>query len=143
MVAAAPLVALALLALLDLVLGADAHLTRSVLRAGGLDNVAEVAERRLRLSARSFTRPSNLVSLAAVLLVGIAAWSSRARVARWLSGAPAWRAGFAGAAVAILVGTLANDSGALVLVIGAGFLLACLVFAATKSQGKVDLAANL
>ena len=38
----------ALLALVDLLSGADAHLTRSVLDAGGLDDLADVAQRRLR-----------------------------------------------------------------------------------------------
>jgi hypothetical protein len=54
---AVPVAAVALLALVDLLSGADAHLTRSVLDAGGLDELAEVAQRRLQLSAHSFARP--------------------------------------------------------------------------------------
>ena len=52
MVVAAPIVVLAALGAADLGLGGDAHLTRSVLEAGGFDQLADVAERRLRLSAR-------------------------------------------------------------------------------------------
>ena len=38
-------------------------------------------------------------------------------------------AGFAGAAAATVLGTVANDSGAVLLMIGTGFLLACGAFA--------------
>ena len=55
LILAAPVAAVALIALADLVLGGGAHLTRSVLQAGGLDGLADVAERRLRLGARTFT----------------------------------------------------------------------------------------
>lgn len=126
---AAPLVVLALLALADLLSGADAHLTRSVLDAGGLDSLADVAQRRLELSARSFTRPVLLVFLPVVALAAALAWWRRGTVAAWLDGAPALRAGLLGAVAATLVGTLANDSGALLLEIGTGYLLAFLAFA--------------
>ena len=57
LVIAAPLAVLALIALADLLSGANAHLTRSVLDAGGLGDLADVAQRRLQLSAHSFARP--------------------------------------------------------------------------------------
>ena len=57
LVVAAPLAAVALLALVDLLSGANAHLTRSVLDAGGLHDLGDVAERRLRLSAHSLLKP--------------------------------------------------------------------------------------
>ena len=57
LIVALPFAVLALLALVDLVSGANAHLTRSVLDAGGLNDLAEVAQRRLQLSAHSFARP--------------------------------------------------------------------------------------
>ena len=50
---AVPLIALAALAAADLLSGGDAHLTRTVLRAGGLDQLSEVVQRRLELSAHS------------------------------------------------------------------------------------------
>ena len=65
LVIAAPLAVLALIALADLVSGANAHLTRSVLDAGGLGDLADVAQRRLQLSAHSFTRPIVLFFLPA------------------------------------------------------------------------------
>jgi hypothetical protein len=118
---AAPLFAVAVLAAIDLVSGGDAHLTSSVLDAGGLHDVADVAERRLRLSARSFGR----VTLApflflAVVAVGVGIWR-REDILRWL-GDGYVRAGFLGAVGAIAVGTLVNDSGALMLWIGVAYL---------------------
>lgn len=129
LVVAAPLAVLALLALIDLVSGANAHLTRSVLDAGGLGNLAEVAQRRLQLSAHSFTRPIVFVFLPVIVLLGALAVVRRERLRAWLRGRPAMRAGLLGALAATLVGTLANDSGALLLEIGAAYLLVFTGFA--------------
>ncbi len=119
---AAPLAAVALLALIDLLSGADAHLTRSVLDAGGFDQLAEVAQRRLQLSAHSFVRPIVFVFLPLLAALATAAVAQRDRIATWLRGRPAMRAGLAGALAATVVGTLANDSGALLLEIGSAYL---------------------
>jgi hypothetical protein len=126
---AVPFAALAALALVDLVSGADAHLTRSVLDAGGLSDLADVAERRLRLSSRSFGRPLVLAFLPLVLAIGVLAVLWRDRMAVWLRGRAAVRAGLLGALAATLVGTLANDSGGLVLEIGTAYLLVFAAFA--------------
>ena len=53
----------------------------------------------------------------------------RERIASWLEGRPAMRAGLAGALAATLLGTLANDSGALLLEIGTAYLLVFTGFA--------------
>jgi hypothetical protein len=123
---------LALLALIDLVSGANAHLTRSVLDAGGLGDLAKVAQRRLQLSAQSFGRPILLVFLPVVLLLAALAVLQRERLRAWLRDAPAMRAGLLGALAATAVGTLANDSGALLLEIGAAYLLVFTGFAWTE-----------
>lgn len=138
---AAPFVVLALMALVDLVSGANAHLTRSVLDAGGLGELADVAQRRLQLSARSFARPVLLAFLPVVLAVGVFAYLRRDRLRAWLEGAPAMQAGLLGALAAVFVGTLANDSGALLLEIGTAYLLAFTGFAwavsrANSSEGR-------
>ena len=73
----------ALLALVDLVSGANAHLTRSVLDAGGLDDLADVAQRRLQLSAHSFARPIVFVFLPLLAALAVArAALRRDRLAR-------------------------------------------------------------
>ena len=69
---AAPVAAVALLALIDLVSGANAHLTRSVLDAGGLNDLADVAQRRLQLSAHSFARPIVFVFLPLIVVAVVA-----------------------------------------------------------------------
>ncbi|HUB99065.1 MAG TPA: hypothetical protein VMS11_04500, partial [Solirubrobacterales bacterium] len=131
---AAPFAVLALLALVDLLSGANAHLTRSVLDAGGLGDLADVAQRRLQLSAHSFARPVLLIFLPVVAaIVALAIWR-RDRLQAWLRPAPALRAGLIGAVAATAVGTLANDSGALLLEVGTAYLLVFTGFAWTESD---------
>jgi hypothetical protein len=135
-VVTAPFAVLALLALVDLVSGANAHLTRSVLDAGGLGDLADVAQRRLQLSAHSFSRPVLLAFLPVVAALSVLAWVRRDRLRSWLDGVPAMRAGLVGALAATVVGTLANDSGALLLEIGTAYLLVFTGFAWAESPQK-------
>jgi hypothetical protein len=134
LVLALPLAALALLALADLLSGANAHLTRSVLDAGGLHDLGDVAQRRLQLSAHSFTRPIVFVFMPLILAAAALAVARRERIAEWLRGLPAMRAGLIGAVAATLAGTLANDSGALLLEIGAAYLAVFATFAWAESR---------
>jgi hypothetical protein len=108
---------------IDLISGANAHLTRSVLDAGGFGDLAEVAQRRLQLSAHSFTRPIVFAFLPLLLALAALAIARRETLRAWFATAPLLAAGLLGSLVAIVVGTLANDSGALVLEIGAAYLL--------------------
>jgi hypothetical protein len=124
-----PFAVVGLLALLDLITGANAHLTRSVLDAGGLGDLGDVAQRRLQLSAHSFTRPIVFVFLPLIVALVTLAVARRERLRAWLRGYPAMRAGLLGAVAATIVGTLANDSGALLLEIGAAYLLVFIGFA--------------
>jgi len=131
-----PLAVVALLALADLVTGANSHFTRSVLDAGGLHSLGDTAQRRLEQTARSFVRPILLVALPVVaILVLVATWR-RATLARWVRDAPAMRAALIGAVVATVVATLANDSGALLLEIGAAYLLVFLGWAWAEAGRK-------
>jgi hypothetical protein len=119
----APLAVVGLIALADLVSGANAHLTRSVLDAGGLGDLGDVAQRRLQLSAHGFERPVVLFCLPLVAALATLAIVRRDRLRAWLRDVPAMYAGLVGALAAIATGTLANDSGALLLVIGVAYLL--------------------
>jgi hypothetical protein len=129
LIVALPVAVLALLALVDLVSGANAHLTRSVLDAGGLGDLGDVAQRRLQLSAHSFARPIVFLFLPLIFALAVLATARRERIRAWLRGRPAMRAGLIGAIAATAVGTLANDSGALLLEIGAAYLLVFAGFA--------------
>jgi hypothetical protein len=122
LVVAIPVVALGALAAADLLLGGDAHLSRSVLEAGGLDEVGEVAERRLRLSASSFSNEIDSPFLYVTVALLVAGVAYRRRIASWFEGRRPALAGFVGAAAAVAVGTLANDSGVLLLMIGTAYL---------------------
>jgi len=134
LVIAAPFAVLAALALIDLASGANAHLTRSVLDAGGLGDLSNVAQRRLQLSAHSFARPVLLIFLPVVAaLAALAIWR-RDLLRAWLGGVPALRAGLLGALAATAVGTLANDSGALLLEIGTAYLLVFAGYAWAESR---------
>ena len=124
-----PLPALAILAAADLLSGSDAHLTRTVLQADGGGDVLAVIGRRLGEAGASFGRPLLLAILPFVLAGGLLAWLRRDRLDAWLREVPAMRAGMLGALAATLVGTVANDSGALLLEIGAAYLGAFLGFA--------------
>jgi len=137
-VVAAPAAVLALLALVDLLSGANAHLTRSVLDAGGLGDLADVAQRRLQLSAHSFARPVLLAFLPVVAAVAVLAYVRRDRLRAWLAPVPAMRAGLTGALAATAIGTLANDSGALLLEIGAAYLLVFVGFAWAESGANTE-----
>jgi hypothetical protein len=124
-----PLVVIALLALADLVTGANSHFTRSVLDAGGLHSLGDTAQRRLEQTARSFVRPVLLVALPVVAIGVLVAVLRRATLASWVREVPAMRAALIGAVVATIVATVANDSGALLLEIGAAYLLVFLGWA--------------
>ena len=118
-----PVAALAALMAADVVFGGEAHLTRSLLDAGGLDEAGDVLERRVRLAADSFTKVSNLPFLAlALIVVGTGIWKRRT-VRSWFEERSAW-AGFLGAAAAAAIGTVSNDSGVVLLIVGSAVCLA-------------------
>jgi hypothetical protein len=115
----APLAALAVLVLIDLATGGNAHLTRSVLDAGGLGNLGDVFQRRLELSAHSFARYAGSLIFWIVIALIVAGLTQWRRIEGWFDGRRAAWAGFSGAIAGTVAGTLANDSGALLLMIGA------------------------
>ena len=134
---AVPLPALAIIAAIDLLSGADAHLTSTVLQAESSGDVLAVLGRRLREAGESFGRPLLLPGLPFVLAGAVLAWLRRNRIAAWLGGLPAMRAGLSGALAATVAGTLANDSGALLLELGAAYLFAILGYAWAQSASRV------
>ncbi|MDX6616211.1 MAG: hypothetical protein QOD60_1302 [Solirubrobacterales bacterium] len=127
LIVAAPVLALTILAALDLILGGGAHLTSSVLRAGGASGVADVAQRRIELSVKSFGRAATSPYLYITAVAMALAILYRRRLAELLGNRLVF-AGVCGAAAATVLGTVANDSGAVLLMIGTGFLLACGAF---------------
>jgi len=131
---ALPIPALAILSAADLLTGANAHLTRTVLDAESGGDVLAVFGHRLREAGESFGRTVILVCLPFVFVAAALAWLRRELLAAWLRGMPAMRAGMLGALAATVVGTFANDSGALLLEIGALYLLTFLGFVWAESK---------
>ena len=126
----APVAGLAALALLDLATGGDAHFSRSVLEAGGLDEIADIAERRVRLSYRSLGRGA-IPFLVAFALISLAVgFRYRRTLLASTEGAPGVAAGVYGLLAATLVGALTNDSGPIILLIGSSYLLFAAVYLA-------------
>ena len=118
----APAAALAALALLDLATGGNAHFTRSVLHAGGLGGLADVAQRRVELSYNSLGR--GIIWLLVLVATAAIVWGvrSRERLLSALEPLPGMRAALWGALVAVVVGALSNDSGPIILLIGTSYL---------------------
>ncbi len=132
----APLAAVAALIAIDLATGGNAHLTRSVLDAGGLGNLGDVFQRRLQLSAHSFARyAENLIFwiVVALIVAGLTQWR---RIEGWFGARRTAWAGFVGAIAATIAGTLANDSGALLLMIGAVLCAAMVGVAWATHEGR-------
>jgi hypothetical protein len=128
-VIAAPLLVVAAVALIDLVSGGDSHLSRSVLDVGGAGALADIAQRRLELSAHDFAQAAGnplFWLVIAGICVCLARWR---RIDAWLRPAPLARAGLLGACAAVAAGVLVNDSGATFLVLGSLALGATLAFA--------------
>jgi hypothetical protein len=131
----APFVCVAVVAIVDLALGGGAHLTSSLLDAGGLAEAGEVFERRIRLAASSFTRTANLpfMVLAAIFIaLGI---RFRHRITGWFRERAAL-AGLAGAVAATVLGTVSNDSGVILLILGTGYVAATVGFAWAQGAGR-------
>lgn len=135
LIVAAPVVVLGAVALIDLVSGGNAHLTRSVLDAGGAGELADTAQRRLELSAHDFAQAA-ANPLFWLVIAGVCACAARwRRIDAWMRAAPFARAGFLGACAAVAVGVLVNDSGATSLVLGSLALGAALAFAWAQAPG--------
>jgi hypothetical protein len=127
-----PALAVAALAVIDLVSGGDAHLTRTVLSADSPGELVDVAERRFEISWENLkqgTTPLSVALFALALAYGVA---RRRELFAPLEGDRAFAAGMWGTLAATVVGALANDSGPTIFLIGA----VALVLAGTYVTGK-------
>jgi voltage-gated potassium channel Kch len=118
---------LAILSTVDLVTG-DAHLTRTILGAGETSELLDAFERRLRLMVGTFTSPVYPQLFGATVVLLIVGLVHRASILAWFGNRQPARAGFLGALAAVVVGSVANDSGSVLLVIGMVYLAACAGF---------------
>jgi hypothetical protein len=120
-----PLVAVAALIGLDLLIGGGAHLTRTVSSSSGPGDFFQVLARRWRLSLAGVTRGTTPISLGLALVVLVVLAVRRRALLAPLQGPSeqVFAAGLVGAFFATVVSALANDSGPLILIVGAAALL--------------------
>ena len=125
---AIPLLAVAALAAIDLLTGGDSHFSSTVLGADDPAALWDVVERRTTLAAQAFARglmPLATLAAAAAVFAGI---RRRRALLRGLEHHPAWAAALAGGVAAGIVGSLANDSGPVLLVLGTVGLGAAMLY---------------
>ncbi|MGD0198871.1 MAG: hypothetical protein ABSC56_13315 [Solirubrobacteraceae bacterium] len=116
--AAALLVALGLVAALDLALGGGAQLTSQILHARSAGAVLEVLRRRASEGWDTLTEGPVAAAVALCAVLAAVLTRRRERVLAPAGGANAWGALFAGALSGSILGSLAADSGPRVLLIG-------------------------
>ena len=115
-----PIACIAVLVVADLVLGGGAHLTRSLLDAGGFSELGDVFQRRIELAGLSFTKTANIPLLVLALIVIFLGIRHRDTVRGWFRD-PTALAGFLGCCAATLIGTASNDSGVIILILGTAY----------------------
>ncbi len=123
---ATPFVGLAALAGFDLLTNAGGHYTDTILQAGSIGDVLDTLGRKLDSAGRQLVRGVMPIDTVVCLAAGLYVFRNRERLLGPTGTAAGWRAclvaGFAGS----ILGSLANDSGPVLLVIGS-FGLACVL----------------
>jgi hypothetical protein len=114
----APVVGIGVLALLDLATGGDGHFTRTILHAHGIGGLRKTLVRRSELAWNNLRHGLMPLITAICLLAGAYAVRHRRRIYGVLATDPVWVAGIGGGFAAAIVGSLTNDSGPLLLLIG-------------------------
>jgi hypothetical protein len=123
---ATPLLALVLLAALDLATAhGSGHYTGSILHAGSAGELRDVIVRRYGAAWRELKNHAMPFATALALLCSALAVRRRERLLAPVDGDPGWLAALAGGLTAGIVGALSEDSGPVLLVV-AVFALGCL-----------------
>jgi hypothetical protein len=122
-----PIVALAGLAAIDLATAhGSGHFTGSILHARSLGDVRDIIVRRYGAAWRELRNQAMPVATALALASAVFAACRRGRVLAPVGADPAWLAALVGSLAASAVGALVEDSGPVLLVVGA-FALGCVL----------------
>lgn len=119
---AVPVAAVAVLAVVDLLTRGDSHFVASVLGVDDAGDLLDVARRRVDLALRQFLRGLMPVATVLAVVAVVLAYRRRDRLYGPVAGRPAWAAAMVGGAAGGIVGSIANDSGPVLLVIGVAVL---------------------
>ncbi len=126
LVLCAPLLALVLLAAIDLATAhGSGHYTGSILHARSAGDLRDVIVRRYTAAWRELKNHAMPFATALVIACAVAGVRLRERLLAPVGGDPAWVAAFSGGLTAGVVGTLSEDSGPVLLVV-AVFALGCI-----------------
>jgi hypothetical protein len=126
MLVCAPLIALVLLAAIDLLTAhGSGHYTGSILHARSAGDLRDVLVRRYTAAWRELKNHAMPFATALALACAVAGVRMRERLLAPVDGDPAWMAALGGGLTAGIVGTLSEDSGPVLLVV-AVFALGCL-----------------
>jgi len=131
-----PVLAVAVLVGLDLLIGGGAHLTRTISSTSGPGDFFQVIGRRWRLSVHGLTHGTTPISAGLGLVVLVVVAVRRRALLAPLQGERerAFAAGMIGVFFATVVGALANDSGPLIVMVGAASLLLASAYAQAAPQ---------
>jgi hypothetical protein len=113
-----PVAALIGLVALDLATAGGAHLTRTVVHGNGSGEIANIIQRRLRISFNGLSTPSVAVICAIGVVGCVVAIRRRDRVFATLRDQPSFMAGIWGSFAATVIGALSNDSGPVIFALG-------------------------
>jgi hypothetical protein len=133
---AIPVIGLAGLAAIDLLTGGDSHFVSTVLDANGAGDIADVVRRRTELAVRSFLRGLMPVATVISLAALVYAVRRRERLYAAVADRPAWGAALGGGAAGGVIGSLANDSGPVLLVISVAALAAATAYIRGRPEGQ-------
>jgi hypothetical protein len=136
--AAVPVAAVGLLVAVDLVTSGGAHLTRTVVHSNGAGDLLNVAKRRLIDSASGLNRPTTAITCAIGVILLYVGVRRRREIFAPIASLPAFMAGIWGAFAATVVGTLANDSGPLMLEAGLLMLMLATAYARSRPERAAD-----
>jgi hypothetical protein len=123
---ATPFIGLAALAGLDLLTNAGGHYTSTILDAGSIGDVVATVNRKLDSAWRQLRHGVMPINTAVCLAAGAYVIHNRERVLKPTGTAVGWRACLVAGFTGSILGSLANDSGPVLLVIGC-FGLACVL----------------
>jgi hypothetical protein len=123
---AAPFIGLAGLAALDLLTNAGGHYTTTILDAGSLADVFDTLHRKLDAALGQLVKGLMPLDTFVCLAAGVYVIRNRDRVLAPTGAAAAWRACLVAGFTGSILGSLANDSGPVLLVVGC-FGLACVL----------------
>jgi hypothetical protein len=140
-----PILVVGALVLLDLAVGGGAHLTHTLASSSGPGDLGKVLLRRWRLSIAGLTHGSTPFTIGVCIVLLVLGVVRRRELLAPLSGGRErpLRAAVVGSFFAVVIGTLANDSGPMIVMIGTVSLLLTLGYVRSGTPTRARPEAGL